>query len=55
MDFGADESLGAFHSAGGMERAKTLISAEIQKRFARLEELRKKKEAIKNTSAKLAE
>ena len=55
----ASEQLAALqlgrYSAGGMERAKTLISAEIQKRFARLEDLRKKQEAIKNTSAKLTE
>lgn len=41
------------YSAGGMERAKTLIAAEIQKRFARLEKLNKEREAIKDASAKL--
>ena len=55
----ASEKLAALqlgrYSAGGMERAKTLISAQVQKRFAKLEKLAKEKAALKDTSAKLTE
>ena len=55
----ASEQLAALklgrYSAGGMERAKTLISAEIQKRFTRLEEMRKKQEAVEGATAKVGE
>ena len=41
------------YSAGGMARAKTLISAEIEARFTRLEKNRKAQDALKNASAKV--
>jgi len=43
------------YSAGGMERTKTLINAQIGKRFAKLEEIRKEQEMLKDATAKVAE
>jgi len=38
-----------------MERTKTLINAQIGKRFAKLEEIRKEQEMLKDATAKVAE
>jgi hypothetical protein len=38
-----------------MERAKTLINTKIEKRFAKLEQIRKEKEMLRAASANLAE
>ncbi len=55
----ASEKLAALqlgrYSAGGMERAKTLINSEIEARFAKLEKLRKEQEALKASTANVTE
>lgn len=48
----ADLQLGRY-SAGGMERAKTLINAEIEKRFAKLEKIHKELESLNASSTQL--
>lgn len=55
----ASEKLAALqlgrYSAGGMERAKTLINAQIGKRFTKLEEIRKAQETLRAASTKVVE
>ncbi|MFT6864951.1 MAG: hypothetical protein ACJAVK_003523 [Akkermansiaceae bacterium] len=55
----ASEKLAALqlgrYSAGGMARAKTLINAQIEKRFAKLEQIRKEQETLRTASAQMAE
>ena len=55
----ASEKLAALqlgrYSAGGMERAKTLINAQIEKRFSKLEQIRKDQETLRAASTKATE
>lgn len=43
------------YSAGGMERAKTLISAKIEQRFAKLEKIRKEQQDAKIAATQVTE